>query len=57
MREELIPLHDIRVTCRTAGVRKATLEPEHLDLPLERTAEGVRVTVPKLLMHSMVVFE
>ena len=57
VREELIPLHDIRVKCRVANVHKATLEPEHLDLPLVRTGDGVEVVVPKLLMHSMVVFE
>jgi len=57
VREELIPLYDIRVKCRIANVRKATLEPEHLDLPLRKIDDGVEVTVPKLMMHSMVVFE
>ena len=57
VREELIPLHDIRVTCRVPGVNKATLEPEHVELPLIRQADGVEVIVPKLMMHSMVVFE
>ncbi len=57
VREELIPLHDIRVKCRVSGVKKATLEPEHLDLPLEHLDGAVQVTVPKLLMHSMVIFE
>lgn len=57
VREEVIPLHDIKVTCRLPGVRKATLQPENLDLPLTRVPGGVQVTVPKLEMHSMVVFE
>jgi len=57
IREELIPLHEIRVTCRIPGVSKATLEPEHLELPLKRDGDTVEVVVPKLLMHSMVVFE
>jgi len=57
VREEIIPLHDLHVTCRVPGVTKATLEPEHLDLPLDKLPDGVRVTVPKLIMHSMVVFE
>jgi hypothetical protein len=57
IREELIPLHEIRVTCRVPGVTKATLEPEHLDLPLLKQGDAVEVVVPKLLMHSMVVFE
>lgn len=57
IREEIIPLHDIRVTCRMPGVKKATLQPENLSLPLTKTADGVVVTVPRLGMHSMVVFE
>lgn len=58
IREEVIPLHDIRVRCRVAGVRKATLEPEHSELPLTRAADGaLEVNVPRLEMHSMVVFE
>ncbi len=57
VREEVIPLHDIKVLCRIPGVRKATLQPENLDLPLTRVPGGVQVTVPKVEMHSMVVFE
>jgi hypothetical protein len=50
-------LHDVVVRCRIPGVKKATLEPEHRELPLGRKADAVEVVVPKLLMHSMVVFE
>ena len=57
IREEVIPLHDIRVICRVAGVKKATLQPENLELPLTKVADGVSVLVPKVSMHSMVVFE
>jgi hypothetical protein len=57
VREEVIPLHDIVVRCRLPKVRRATLEPEHLELPLHPVAGFIEVTVPKLLMHSMVVFE
>jgi len=57
IREEVIPLHDIKVTCRIPGVRKATLQPENIPLRLNKTADGVSVTVPKVLLHSMVVFE
>jgi len=56
-REEIIPLHDITVTCRLAGVTKATQQPEGVDLPLKATEGGVEVTVPKMDMYSMVVFE
>jgi hypothetical protein len=57
VREEVIPLHDLVVRCRLPGVVRATQQPENLPLPLRKTAGGVEVTVPKLLMHSMVVFE
>jgi hypothetical protein len=57
IREETIPLHDIKVICRVPGVTKATLQPENIDLPLSRTAEGTEVTVPTVVMHSMVVFQ
>jgi len=57
IREEVIPLHDIQVTCRKAGVRKATLEPGGLDLPLTRAGDAVTVNVPRIEMHSMVIFE
>jgi hypothetical protein len=57
IREEVIPLCDLKVRCRIPGIKQATLQPENQSLPLSHTQDGVEVTVPKLLMHSMVVFE
>jgi hypothetical protein len=57
IREEVIPLCDIKVRCRVAGITKATLQPENRPLPLIRTNGTVEVVVPKLNMHSMVIFE
>lgn len=57
IREELIPLTDIKVTCRIPGVTRATLQPENKPLKMTRTADGVTVTVPRLIMQSIVVFE
>ncbi len=57
VREEIIPLTGIRVICRLPGVKKATLVPEGLDLPLAPLPDGVVATVPSLGMHSMVVFK
>ncbi len=57
VREEVIPLHDIRVSCRVPGVRKATLQPGNRELPLKKVKDGVEVVVPKVEMHAMVVFE
>jgi hypothetical protein len=57
VREEVVPLHDIRVICREQGVKKATLQPGNLNLPLKKVKGGIEVLVPKVEMHGMVVFE
>jgi len=57
VREAVIPLHEIEVVCRQPGVLRATLQPEGLELTLAQSHDGVRVTVPKIELHSMVVFE
>jgi hypothetical protein len=57
VREEVIPLNNIRVHCRFPGVTKATLQPGGMNLPLTKTADGVIVTVNDLGMHAMVIFE
>ena len=36
IREEVIPLSGIRVTCHVPGIKKATLQPGGLDLPMAR---------------------
>ena len=54
----MIPLHDIKVRTRLPGIGRTTQQPENLPLPIRRLADGAaEVTVPKLNMHSMVVFE
>ena len=57
IREEVIPLCDIKVRCRVPGVQKATLQPENMPLPLTNKNGAIEVVVPKLNMHSMVIFE
>jgi hypothetical protein len=57
IREEVIPLSGIKVRCRIPGIKKATLQPENLNLPISSDAGTIEVTVPQLNMHSMVVFE
>ncbi len=57
IREEVIPLCDIKVRCRIPGVQKATLQPENVPLPLTNKNGAIEVVVPKLNMHSMVIFE
>jgi hypothetical protein len=56
-REEVLPLIDIKVICRVAGVKSARLQPENINLPLTPVAGGgVQVSVPRVDMYSMVVF-
>jgi hypothetical protein len=57
IREEVIPLSGIRVTCRAAGIKNAKLEPGGLVLPIKPIPGGIEVTVNDLGMHAMVVFE
>jgi hypothetical protein len=45
------------VISRLSAVKKATLQPGNLDLPLIKVKGGVEVRVPKVEMHAMVVFE
>src|SRR5579871_1705676 len=57
LREEVIPIHDIRVRFTGHNITRIHLEPEGRALPMQRTKEGVEVTVPVLAIHSMVVAE
>ncbi len=58
LREEVVPIHDIRVTFRPDyRFRRFHLEPEGRELEIRRDAEGSSVVVPRLDVHSMVVGE
>ncbi|MEI6915690.1 MAG: beta-galactosidase trimerization domain-containing protein, partial [Armatimonadota bacterium] len=57
MREDIVPITGIKVTMAGTRIKTAFQEPEHVSLPLKKTAKGVEVTVPKVDIHSMVVFE
>lgn len=57
LREEAIPIPNIRVTFHPRyKLARIRLEPEALDLPATPSPDGgTTVTVPRLLIHSMVV--
>jgi len=55
-REENVPIAGIRVTL-AGSPATAFQEPGHTALPLTRSAGSVTVTVPRLDVHSMVVFD
>lgn len=56
-REETLPIHDIKVCLTDPKIKTAFQEPEHVPLSINRTPEGVEVTVPRLEVHTMIVFE
>jgi len=55
-REEVLPVFGIKVAI--AGRKTAAREePGHRSLPITQSTDGVEVTVPRLDVHGMVVFE
>jgi hypothetical protein len=58
LREEVVPIHDIRVSFRPDyKLSRVHLEPGGLDLKIATTPEGSSVVVPRLDVHAMVVGE
>ena len=58
LREETLPIHDIEVIFQSKeAITKVTWQPDGRELPMTKTEQGIRVTVPKLLIHGMVVAE
>jgi len=58
LREETLPIHDIRVVFAPEyRLARVHLEPEGQELKMEATEAGIRVVVPRLELHSMVVGE
>ncbi|MFO0871586.1 MAG: hypothetical protein U0935_21900 [Pirellulales bacterium] len=58
LREEVLPIHGIRVTFAPEyRLGRVTLEPEGIALQGEATAAGYTVVVPRLDIHSLVVAE
>jgi hypothetical protein len=57
LREETLPIHDIRITFHGYKLGRIHLEPGGLDLPAQPAPDGVSVTVPRLDIHAMVVAE
>ena len=56
--EDMPPLYDVPVQVRLPQtVTSARLEPGSQALPIERAGDAVRVTVPKMQCHQVVVFE
>jgi hypothetical protein len=56
-REETLPICDIKVALTDAKIVTAFQEPGHHPLPLKKNGGGLEVLLPRLNIHSMVVFE
>ncbi len=58
LREEVVPIHDIRVTFRPDySIGRVHLEPGGVELPIQKSESGISIVVPKLEVHAMVVAE
>lgn len=57
LREETLPIHDIRVTLRGYDIARVTLQPEGKDLSMTTEGRETVVVVPRLDVHSIVVVE
>jgi hypothetical protein len=55
LREEIVPIHQLRIVFTGSLPRRVFSQPENKELPMRRTGETVTVVVPKLELHSMVV--
>ena len=53
----MLPIHDIRVTFRREDIKRVHLEPGGTELAAKKVEGGIAVTVPKLMIHAMVVAE
>lgn len=57
LREEVIPIHDVRVELRGYEIRRVHLEPGGIELSHSNDGTTTTVIVPRLDIHAMVVVE
>ena len=57
LREETLPIHDIRLTLRAYDLRSATQQPEGKSLAIAREGDITTLTVPRIDVHSIIVLE
>lgn len=55
LREEVLPIHDVRVRFARGAPRRCWLQPEGKELPVRQAGAHWEVMVPRLDVHSMVV--
>jgi hypothetical protein len=57
LREEVLPVAGIEILFRDPDIKRVAVQPEGRELEIVRTPEGVRVTLPPVGLHAMVVAE
>ena len=57
LREEVVPIHDIRLHFNFTDIAGIRLEPEGIQLTGKRVSGGIEIVVPKLNIHTMVVID
>lgn len=58
LREETVPIHNIRVTVRDYSIGRIHLEPDGIEFPMQALGDGkVAIVVPRLDIHAVVVIE
>ena len=57
LREETLPIHDIKIRVRGYDVKNVAQQPEGNMLAPTRNEDALEVVVPRLEVHSVVVFE
>jgi len=57
LREEVLPIHDIRVKLSGYKVKSIRQEPEGKELRVNAVKDSHEVAVPKLEVHSILVVE
>jgi len=57
LREETLPIHDIRVTLHGYDIASVKLQPDGKELQVSTEGRDSTVVIPQLDMHSIVVVE
>ncbi len=55
--QEILPVYDLELTVRMEDVKKVTQQPEGQELGFARSGSAVKVKIPRLACHSMIVLE
>jgi hypothetical protein len=56
-REEILPIHDIKITLLKSNIRSAFQEPGHRVLQYKNNNGKLEITIPRLDVHSIIVME